>query len=65
MVKAKTNKSVKKRFKITGTGKLLRRKQGRSHLLTKKSADRKRRLGTAGLVPTCFVKTFTRLITGQ
>ena len=47
---AKTRKSVSKRFKITGTGKILRRKQGRRHLLVNKSAKRKRHLAKAGLV---------------
>ena len=48
--KAKTRKSVSKRFKITGTGKLLRRKQGKRHLLVRKNAKRKRNLGKATLV---------------
>ena len=48
--KAKTRKAVAKRFKITGTGKILRRKQGKRHLLIKKNAKRKRNLGKAGLV---------------
>ena len=46
----KTKKSVAKRFKITGTGKILRRKQGRRHLLIKKNAKRKRRLARATTV---------------
>jgi len=48
--KAKTRKSVAKRYKITGTGKILRRKPGKRHILTKKSRKRKRNLGKAGLV---------------
>jgi large subunit ribosomal protein L35 len=48
--KAKTRKAVAKRFKITGTGKILRRKQGKRHLLIKKNAKRKRNLGKAALV---------------
>jgi large subunit ribosomal protein L35 len=48
--KAKTRKSVAKRFKITGTGKVLRRKQGKRHLLIRKNAKRKRNLGKAALV---------------
>jgi len=48
--KAKTRKAVAKRFKITGTGKILRRKQGKRHLLIKKNAKRKRNLGKATLV---------------
>ena len=48
--KAKTRKAVAKRFKITRTGKILRRHQGKRHLLIKKNAKRKRRLGQAALV---------------
>lgn len=47
---SKTKKSVAKRFKVTGTGKLLRRKEGRRHLLIKKNAKRKRRLAQATTV---------------
>ena len=43
--KAKTRKAVAKRFKVTGSGKVLRRKQGKRHLLQKKSRNRKRNLG--------------------
>ena len=42
MPKQKTNKATKKRFKVTGTGKVLRRHAMRSHNLGKKSAKRKR-----------------------
>jgi large subunit ribosomal protein L35 len=48
--KAKTRKAVSKRFKITGTGKILRRKKGARHLMRRKNAKRKRSLGQAGLV---------------
>jgi large subunit ribosomal protein L35 len=48
--KAKTRKAVAKRFKVTGTGKVLRRKQGKRHLLQGKSRKRKRVLGQAALV---------------
>lgn len=44
MPKVKTNKSAAKRFKISGTGKIRRRKHGGAHLLSKKSSARKRRL---------------------
>src|SRR3954465_6524342 len=47
---AKTRKSVAKRFKITGTGKILRRRQGKRHLLQNKGRKRKRSLGKAVLV---------------
>jgi large subunit ribosomal protein L35 len=42
MPKQKTHSAAKKRFKVTGTGKLLRRKAPKSHYLEKKSAKRKR-----------------------
>lgn len=45
MPKLKTNKAAAKRFKVTGTGKVMREKAYASHILTKKSAERKRRLG--------------------
>ncbi|MGC6426921.1 MAG: 50S ribosomal protein L35 [Akkermansiaceae bacterium] len=48
--KSKTRSAVAKRFKVTGTGKLLRRKQGKRHILQKKSRKRKRALGQATLV---------------
>ena len=40
----KTHKGAKKRFKVTGSGKVMRRKRNRNHLLEKKSSRRKRRL---------------------
>jgi large subunit ribosomal protein L35 len=43
MPKQKTSRAAKKRFKVTGAGKLLRRRAMRSHNLEKKSAKRKRR----------------------
>ncbi|MDP9132928.1 MAG: 50S ribosomal protein L35 [Nitrospirota bacterium] len=43
-VKMKTHSGAKKRFRRTGTGKLVRKKAGRRHLLTGKARDRKRRL---------------------
>ena len=42
MPKQKTHSATKKRFKVTGTGKLLRRHGMKAHLLEKKSAKRKR-----------------------
>jgi large subunit ribosomal protein L35 len=42
MPKQKTHSAAKKRFKVTGTGKLLRRRAMQSHYLEKKSAKRKR-----------------------
>ena len=42
MPKQKTHSATKKRFKVTGTGRLLRRPAMKSHLLEKKSAKRRR-----------------------
>ena len=42
MPKTKTHSGAKKRFKISGTGKILRRRAPKAHLLEKKSAKRKR-----------------------
>lgn len=44
MPKMKTVASAKKRFKLTGSGKLKRKKAYHSHILTKKSKKRKRNL---------------------
>ena len=42
MPKQKTSSAAKKRFKVSGTGKLLRRRAMKSHNLEKKSSKRKR-----------------------
>jgi len=44
MPKMKTVSSAKKRFRVTGTGKIKRKKAFHSHILTKKSKKRKRNL---------------------
>jgi large subunit ribosomal protein L35 len=49
MPKVKTHSSAKKRFKVTGSGKIKRRKAGKRHILTKKSKKRKLRLRHAGI----------------
>lgn len=58
MPKMKTRKAVKARFKVTGTGKLMRKSPGRRHMLTKKSANRKRHLAKDKLVDSGQVKMF-------
>lgn len=45
MPKMKTNAGAKKRFTLTGTGKIKRKHAYKSHILTKKSTKRKRNLG--------------------
>ncbi|MEQ1821753.1 MAG: 50S ribosomal protein L35 [Fimbriimonadaceae bacterium] len=44
MAKLKTHKTAVKRFKVTGSGKITRRKSGNSHQFLHKSASQKRRL---------------------
>lgn len=53
----KTKSSAKKRFKLTGTGKIKRKHAFKSHILTKKSKDRKRALTQSGLVHDSDVKS--------
>jgi large subunit ribosomal protein L35 len=50
MPKMKTNSGSKKRFKLTGSGKIKRKHAYKSHILTKKTKKQKRNLGHAGLV---------------
>jgi large subunit ribosomal protein L35 len=50
MPKMKTHKGAKKRFSVTGTGKVRRLKAYKSHILTKKSAKRKRNLRRPAIV---------------
>ena len=50
MPKMKTNSSAKKRFSLTGTGKIKRKNAYKSHILTKMSTKRKRVLGQTSLV---------------
>ena len=51
-MKMKTHKGASKRFKMTGSGKVRRYKAFKSHILTKKTSKRKRRLRQAGIVAT-------------
>jgi large subunit ribosomal protein L35 len=50
MPKLKSRKAAAKRFKRSGSGKILRRKAFRNHLLQHKSSERKRRLAAKALV---------------
>ena len=50
MPKMKTKASAKKRFKLTGTGKIKRKHAFKSHILTKKETKQKRNLTHSGLV---------------
>ena len=50
MPKLKTHKGAQKRFKVTANKKIAHKKAFKSHILTTKSAKRKRTLGQKGLV---------------
>jgi large subunit ribosomal protein L35 len=62
MPKMKTDRGAAKRFKITGTGRIRRRKAFRSHLLEKKSSVRTRRLGREAEVTGGDAKQVRRLL---
>ena len=51
MPKMKTHSATKKRFKITGTGKVAFKKSGRGHLLSSKKSKRLRSLRKQGILP--------------
>lgn len=62
MPKMKTNRGAAKRFKATGSGKIRRNRAFSSHILTKKSAKRKRRLRQTDLVHKTDEKGLRRLL---
>ena len=64
MPKMKTNSGAKKRFTLTGTGRLKRKKAFASHILTKKSPNRKRNLRGATLVSEVDEPRMRKLING-
>ena len=62
MPKMKTNKCAAKRFTTTGTGKFRRRQQNKRHILTKKSAKRKRTLSGSLIVDSANVGAVRRML---
>ena len=62
MPKVKTKSSAKKRFKLTGTGKIKRKHAFKSHILTKKETKQKRNLTHTGLVDKSDVKNVKRML---
>jgi large subunit ribosomal protein L35 len=62
MPKVKTNSSAKKRFKVTGTGKITHQKPFKRHILTKKSKTRKRNLAIDGEVAKPNLRFVRRLL---
>ena len=62
MPKIKTSKADAKRFKTTGTGKIVRAKAYKSHILTKKSQKRKRNLRKATVLDQTNVKNMKKIL---
>ena len=65
MPKMKSNRGAAKRFRRTGTGKLVRMRACKSHILTKKNRKRKRRLRTATEASSADVRRVRRMLPGS
>jgi large subunit ribosomal protein L35 len=62
MPKIKTNRGARKRFSFSGTGKIKRTKANASHILTKKSSKRKRKLRRSTTVSKVDVQRVKRML---
>ncbi|MGI5940288.1 MAG: 50S ribosomal protein L35 [Thermoleophilia bacterium] len=62
MAKMKTHRGSKKRIKVTGTGKLMKKRAFGGHLLTKKTAGRKRKIRKVQSVDASNVATLRDLL---
>ena len=62
MPKNKTHSGAKKRFKITGTGRIMREQANRQHLFENKSSKRTRRLALDAQMSPSDVKNVKRLL---
>ncbi len=62
MPKMKSHRGAAKRFKVTNTGKVRRRRANANHILEKKPAKRKRRLGQTAVVSPSDVKRIRRML---
>ncbi|MCQ2267458.1 MAG: 50S ribosomal protein L35 [Bacteroidaceae bacterium] len=62
MPKVKTNSGAKKRFTLTGTGKIKRKHAFHSHILTKKTKKQKRNLCHSAIVDTTNVKSVKQML---
>lgn len=62
MPKVKTKSGAKKRFALTGTGKIKRKHAYKSHILTKKETKQKRNLTQTGLVDKADVKSVKKML---
>jgi large subunit ribosomal protein L35 len=64
MPKMKTRSTVKKRFRLTASGKVKRKKMNLRHLLTHKNAKRRRRLGRKAMVNPVQTKKLKMMMSG-
>jgi large subunit ribosomal protein L35 len=62
MPKQKTHSGAKKRFKITGSGKVMKQQSGMRHHLEVKSSGRKRRLNQEQIVPAVDAKVVKKML---
>ncbi len=62
MPKMKTSRAAAKRFKVTGSGKLVRNKAYKSHILTKKTTKRKRNLRKDIIMDETNVKSMKKIL---
>ena len=62
MPKLKTKRAAAKRFKTTGTGKLMKMKAYKSHILTKKTTKRKRNLRKATMTDSTNSKVMKKIL---
>jgi large subunit ribosomal protein L35 len=62
MGKLKSNRALHKKVKVTRTGKVMRKKAGKSHLMTGKKAKRRRNLGQSTSVKGKLAKKMRNLI---
>jgi large subunit ribosomal protein L35 len=62
MPKIKTKRGAAKRFKKTGSGKIIRSKAFGNHILTKKTTKRKRSIRKSGVLNSANVKSVSKLI---
>ena len=62
MPKLKTHRGAAKRFRKTGTGKIVRRHSGARHILTKKKRSRKRRLAKSAVADPTNVRAMKAML---
>ena len=65
MPKMKTHKSIRKRFRVTATGKLKRRQAGKKHLLSHKTGKRKRQLRGTVIETRKLAKKYIAIMGGK